>query len=262
MDEDEGGGFFLFGGAFSTLIGIGALILALNNPTISDLRAEAASLIQQEMVNSSNPFLALMSQEIGAAGADTLTIRSTNYIILTHFEVTTPDARFLGGDAPQQLCFVGVMKKFYPCDQWTSGVSQSTSAGSVSSPGLNDSQATADSTFDERDAARSDSRRSLSPRDMELMGLFSDVSLDPSNPDLLRPKGWSCDGVRVKFAPDTPWSTIGVEIAGQSSVWSMSIGTQGVVTVSDPENVRFAGASFLFEPSILYFNDRVCVAVK
>ncbi len=262
MEEEQRGGFALFGGGFSALIGVGALVLALNNPTVPDLQAEAASLIQQEVANNSNPLLALMSQEIGRAGADALTISSTNYVVFTHFEVTTPDTRLLGGEAPQQLCFVGVMKRFYPCEAASEGARQSTSATSGSSPDRDGAQTIVSTKSDTQDADQPVQRGSLSPRDMQLIGSPPDESRDPSDLDLLRPRGWSCDGVRVKFDPETPWSKIRVEIAGQRSAWSMSVGTQGVVSVSNSVDPRFSGANFVFEPGSLAFNERLCVAVK
>lgn len=107
-------------------------------------------------------------------------------------------------------------------------------------------------------AAPSPPRGSLSTRDMQLIGVPPNVSDDPNKPDLLRPAGWKCDGVRVAFAPDTPWGKIRVRVAGQEDLWSMSVGTQGTVSVFESSNQRFAGAQFLYEAEALAFNERPC----
>ncbi len=107
-------------------------------------------------------------------------------------------------------------------------------------------------------AAPSPPRGSLSTRDMQLIGVPPNDSDDPTKPDLLRPAGWTCDGVRVSFAPDTPWGKIKVQIAGQEDLWSMSVGTQGTVSIFEPSNQRFAGAQFLYEADTLAFNERPC----
>lgn len=241
MEEEQRGGFVFFGGGLSALISIGVLILALNNPTDSDFQAEAASVIQQEVANT-NPLLALMSEEIGRAGADALTIRSTNYVVFTRFEVTTPDARLFGVPS-QQFCFLGVMNNFYPCESVTKEAKQFTSSTGAST-------------------------------DEELLqGSVTDrfITATPQGDgiDLERPQGWLCDGVRVRFEASGD-ELYRITIAGQTSNWvsgftncSASCGPNNPVPqyFQPVEGSPFGEASFVLQND-LRFNDRVCEPVK
>jgi hypothetical protein len=243
MSDDDGesqGGFFAIGGGLSGLLGIAALIAAVNNPSDADLRAWVRSQFEQGAAADGNMFAGLLAQSVSAEYADAFAISSTNYIVLTHFEVATPDLRLMGGPAPEQGCLIGVMNNFYPCGEVSDAVS-----GGGSQPSRNDD------ALPYSDAA--------------------DVEIADPSLSLDRSRGWVCDGARVRFSnidhqADPFRPPVTVDIVGQQSIWSISYstGTGSAASIGESNDPRFGDAWFGYSEAtgILSFNERDCAPVQ
>jgi hypothetical protein len=229
-EEPVAGGIAIWAGGGSTILGIAALVLAINNPSDADLRAYVAQAATQELASSGNVFMQMMSVEGGQAAGQMISVRSDNFLVFTKFDVGIPDLTMLGGPPAQQICLIGIMNRFVSCD---SAVSEGQSAESPPPE-----------------------RSSLAAQDTALV---DGSEVQPTDERvLLRTDGWLCDGVRVKFAPGTPWQTVLVNVAGNSASWRMTVGSQGIITVLESADDRYAGAMFEFSEGALRFNEQTC----
>jgi hypothetical protein len=223
----------LWAGGGTAIVAVAACVLAINNPTEADLRTHVGLLASEELASSGNVFMQMMSVDGGQAASQLITVRSDNFLIFSRFDVGIPDTTIFGGSPASQACLIGVMNRFVSCGEAGTLVAEVPNASSASP---------------ERD--------SLAAQDTALV---SGGEAQPTDdPVLLRTHGWLCDGVRVKFAPGTPWESVLVNVAGKSSSWRMTVGSQGVITVLESADSRYAGAVFEFSNSDLFFNDQPC----
>lgn len=227
----------LWAGGGSAIVAIAAFILAINNPTEADLRAHVAQLASDELATSGNVFMQMMSVDGGQAASQMITVRSDNFLIFSRFDVGVPDTTIFGGSPASQTCLIGVMNRFFSCGDARALVTE------VPNP-----------------ASAPPERDSIAAHDTALV---SDGEAQPTDdPVLLRTHGWLCDGIRVRFAPETPWESVLVNFAGKSSSWRMTVGSQGVITVLESADDRYAGAMFEFVDGDLSFNEQPCQPAK
>ncbi len=223
----------VWAGGGTAIVAIAAFVLAINNPTEADLRTHVAQLASEELASSGNVFMQMMSVDGGQAASQMITVRSDNFLIFSRFDVGIPDTTIFGGAPASQACLIGIMNRFVSCGEARGLVTE------VPNP-----------------TSASPERDSLAAQDTALVSGGEAQPTDDSV--LLRTHGWLCDGVRVKFAPETPWQSVLVNVAGKSSSWRMTVGSQGVITVMESADTRYAGAAFEFSNGDLFFNDQPC----